>query len=122
VRRTGFQPAYALRILWLLLLTLVAGCASPDEVVQFASQASSPSPAYPAISRRLGEQGRVLVRARVLASGDTAEVQLHQSSGVDRLDAAAIAAVKQFRFNPARTRSGRAVDSWVTLPIQYTLK
>jgi protein TonB len=111
-----------MRLLGLVLLMLVASCASPDEVVQFASQASSPSPAYPAISRRLGEQGRVLVRARVLASGDTAEVQLHQSSGVDRLDAAAIAAVKQFRFNPARTRSGRAVDSWVTLPIQYTLK
>lgn len=122
MRRAGFQPAYTLRILWLVLLTLVAGCASPDEVVQFASQASSPSPAYPAISRRLGEQGRVLVRARVLASGDTAEVQLHQSSGFERLDAAAIAAVKQFRFNPARTRSGRAVDSWVTLPIQYALR
>jgi protein TonB len=59
---------------------------------------------------------------RVLASGDATEVQLRQSSGFDRLDAAAVAAVKQFRFNPARTRSGRAVDSWVTLPIQYALK
>ena len=122
MRRAGFQAAYTLRILSLVLLTLVAGCASPDEVVQFASQANSPSPAYPAISRRLEEQGRVLIRVRVLASGDASEVRLHQSSGFDRLDAAALAAVKQFRFNPARTRSGRAVDSWVTLPIQYALK
>lgn len=122
MRLTGFQPAYALRILWLLLLTLVAGCASPDEVVQFASQASSPSPAYPMMSRRLFEEGRVMVRVRVLASGEPGEVQLHKSSGFDRLDAAALAAVKQFKFNPARTRSGRAVDSWVTLPIQYVLK
>lgn len=116
------QPGHAMRVLWLVLLTLVAGCASPDEVVQFASQASSPSPAYPAVSRRLAEEGRVMLRVRVLASGDPGEVQLHKSSGFDRLDAAAVAAVKQFKFNPARTRSGRAVDSWVTFPIQYALK
>jgi periplasmic protein TonB len=64
----------------------------------------------------------VLIRARVLASGEATEVQLHKSSGFDRLDTAAVSAVKQFKFNAARTRSGRPVDSWVTLPIQYTLK
>jgi periplasmic protein TonB len=111
-----------MRILWLLFFTLVAGCASPDEVVQFASPASSPGPAYPAISRRLGEEGRVMLRVRVLASGDAGEVQLQKSSGFDRLDAAAVAAAKKFKFNPARTRSGRSVDSWAAVPIQYTLK
>jgi protein TonB len=59
---------------------------------------------------------------RVLASGEPGEVRLHKSSGFDRLDAAAVAAMKQFKFNPARTRWGRAVDSWVTLPIEYALK
>jgi protein TonB len=122
VTPAGFQTAYTLRIFWFVLLTFVAGCASPDEVVQFASQASSPSPAYPAVSRRLMEEGRVMVRVRVLASGDPGEVQVYKSSGFERLDAAAVAAVKKFKFNPARTRSGRAVDSWVTLPIQYVLK
>jgi protein TonB len=68
------------------------------------------------------EEGRVMVRVRVLASGDPGEVQVYKSSGFERLDAAAVAAVKKFKFNPARTRSGRAVDSWVTLPIQYVLK
>lgn len=122
MRQGGFQPAYAIRLLWLVLLTLVASCASgPDEIVQIASQASSPSPGYPAISRRLGEQGRVILRVRVLASGDPGEVQLQKSSGYDRLDAAAVAGVKKFKFNPARTRSGRAVDSWSIQPIQFTL-
>jgi protein TonB len=68
------------------------------------------------------EEGRVMVRVRVLASGDPGEVQVHKSSGFDRLDTAAVAAVKKFKFNPARTRSGRAVDSWTILPIQYVLK
>ncbi len=63
-----------------------------------------------------------MVRVRVVASGEPGEVQLHKSSGFERLDASAVAAVKKFKFNPARTRSGRAVDSWVTLPMQYTLK
>jgi protein TonB len=121
VTRVGFQPAHTLRILWLVLLTLVAGCAT-GEIVQPVSQASSPSPEYPAISKRLGEQGRVILRVRVLASGEPGEVRLHKSSGFDRLDAAAMAAMMQTRFNPARARWGRAVDSWVTLPIEYVLK
>lgn len=121
MRRAGFQAAYLMRILWLLLFTLLAGCAT-GEIVQPVSQASSPSPEYPAVSRRLGEEGRVILRVRVLASGEPGEVRLHKSSGFDRLDAAAVAAMKQFKFNPARTRWGRAVDSWVTLPIEYALK
>ncbi|WP_431096069.1 energy transducer TonB [Polaromonas aquatica] len=118
----GLQPGHAMRVLWLVLLTLVAGCASADEVVQFASPASSPGPVYPSLSKRLGEEGSVMLRVRVLASGDAGEVQLHKSSGFERLDAAAVTAVKQFKFNPARTRSGQAVDSWVTVPLQYVLK
>lgn len=101
---------------------LVASCASgPDEIVQPASQANSPSPGYPTLSRRLGEQGRVTLRVQVLASGDPGEVQLQKSSGFDRLDAAAVAGMKKFKFNPARTRSGRAVDSWSIQPIQFIL-
>ena len=119
--RAGHQSAYALRILWLVFLTIVAGCAT-GEIVQPVSPASSPSPVYPAASRRLGEEGRVILRVRVLASGEPGEVRLHKSSGFERLDVAAVAAMKQFKFNPARTRWGRAVDSWVTLPIEYALK
>lgn len=68
------------------------------------------------------EEGRVILRVKVLASGEAGEVQLQKSSGFDRLDAAAMAAVKKFKFNPARTRSGRTVDSWAAVPIQYMLK
>src|SRR5687767_740600 len=121
MRWTGLQSGHAIRILWFLLFTLVAGCAT-GEIVQPVSQASSPSPDYPDVSRRLGEQGRVILRVRVLASGEPGEVRLHKSSGFDRLDAAAMAAMMQTRFNPARARWGRAVDSWVTLPIEYVLK
>lgn len=112
-----------MRILLPLLFTLVAGCASdPDDVVQLATQASSLKSEYPALSKRLGEQGRVDMRVHVLANGDAGEVELRQSSGHARLDAAAVAAVKKFKFNPSRTRSGRAVDSWMNVPITYVLE
>lgn len=112
-----------MRIFWLLVLLLFAGCASgPDEIVQPATQASSPSPVYPVMSSRLGEQGRVILRVQVLANGNAGEVQLVRGSEFERLNVSAIAAAKKFKFNPARTRSGRAVDSWTNLPIQYRLE
>jgi TonB family protein len=121
MRWAGFQPA--MRILCLLLFSAVAAgaCASgPDEIVQLATiQANSPKPAYPAMSARLGEHGRVQMRVQVLASGDAGEVQLLQSSGYDRLDAAAVAGVKKFKFSPAQNRAGHAVDSWLNVPIAF---
>lgn len=111
-----------MRALWLLVFTLLAACASPDEIVQLASFASPPRPAYPALSRRMMEQGRVELRVHVLANGDPGEVQLAKSSGFARLDASAMVAAKSFKFNPARTRSGRAVDSWMNAPSNYRLE
>jgi protein TonB len=110
------------RLVFLFLLPLVLTACATGEIVQPVSQASSPSPVYPAVSRRLGEEGRVILRVRVLANGEPGEVRLHKSSGIERLDAAAVAAMKQTKFNPARARWGRAVDSWVTLPVEYVLK
>ena len=112
------------RVFFLVLLALVltACVTGPDEIVRPASRADSPSLPYPAVAKRLEQQGVVRLRVEVLASGNAGEVRLHQSSGFATLDAAAIEGVKKSRFNPARTRSGRAVKSWVDLPIKYVLE
>ncbi len=81
----------------------------------------NPKPVYPAESRRLGEQGRVVLRVRVSAQGLPLAVEIKQSSGFSRLDEAARAAVERWRFIPARQGS-ETVDSSVLVPLQFALE
>lgn len=80
----------------------------------------NPKPVYPAASRRLGEEGRVLLRVRVSAQGLPLSVDVRQSSGSPRLDEAARAAVERWRFVPAK-QGTEAVESTVVVPLQFTL-
>lgn len=86
-----------------------------------AAYLNNPAPPYPPLSRRLGEQGRVLVRVFVTPDGAPAQVELRQSSGHRRLDAAAEAAVRRWRFVPAR-RAEQPVGAWVLVPISFNLR
>jgi protein TonB len=78
-------------------------------------------PAYPQLSRRLGEQGRVILRVLVNIGGSAEEVQLRASSGSARLDESARAAVSRWKFVPAK-RGGEAVPEWVLIPISFKLE
>ncbi|MBL8405933.1 MAG: energy transducer TonB [Dechloromonas sp.] len=80
----------------------------------------NPKPVYPALSRRLSEEGKVLLKVRVSAQGAALEVVVSKSSGFPRLDAAAVAAVERWRFVPAR-RGDEPVDSSVVVPIAFAL-
>lgn len=86
-----------------------------------ADYLDNPAPRYPPLSRRMGEQGRVLLRVHVAAGGTAIEVVLHNSSGFERLDRAALETVKQWKFVPAR-QGDKPVDAWVIVPIQFNLK
>lgn len=85
-----------------------------------AAHLNNPSPPYPSLSRKLGEQGRVLLRLHVLADGSVGEVQVKQSSGYERLDQAAINTVKRWRFIPAK-RGGEPIPYWYQQPISFAL-
>lgn len=86
-----------------------------------AAYLKNPPPAYPMVARRMGWQGRVVLNVEVLASGQPGQVELHQSSGHDVLDNAAIKAVRGWRFVAAR-QGGQAVDKWFLVPIPFILK
>jgi periplasmic protein TonB len=77
--------------------------------------------AYPAASRRFGEQGRVSVRVRVNESGQPDAMQVVRSSGYPRLDDAALDAVRATRFHPY-TQDGRAMPFWVVMPLIFELE
>jgi len=86
-----------------------------------ADYARNPLPAYPAIARRRAEQGTVTVSVLVGADGSVERAEVADSSGFDTLDAAALETVRsRWRFVPAR-RGGRAVESWVLVPIRFAL-
>jgi protein TonB len=86
-----------------------------------AAYLSNPVPAYPPVARRMGEHGRVLLRVLVSASGHPERIDLHRSSGFERLDRAAREAVERWQFVPAR-RGPEAVAGWVIVPIVFTLE
>ncbi|MDR0247965.1 MAG: energy transducer TonB [Burkholderiales bacterium] len=86
-----------------------------------ANYLSNPKPAYPFQSRRLREQGVVQLRVHVTAEGYASEVALHTSSGYERLDKAAVDAVKRWQFRPAR-RAGTPVAGWVVVPVRFELQ
>jgi protein TonB len=85
-----------------------------------AAYLNNPAPAYPALSRRLGEEGKVLLKVRVSAEGTALAVNLEKSSNFGRLDEAARAAVSRWRFVPAR-RDDEPVESSVVVPLVFRL-
>ncbi len=77
-------------------------------------------PQYPVTSRRMAEEGRVMLRVLVSAAGEPEKVEVRTTSGFDRLDAAAVDAVRSWRFVPAQ-QAGRAVAAWVQVPLVFSL-
>ncbi len=86
-----------------------------------AAYLHNPSPRYPLESRREKEQGTVRIKVLVSAEGSVDEIKIASSSGSDRLDRAALEAVRRWSFAPA-TQAGRAVAAWVIVPIPFVLK
>jgi periplasmic protein TonB len=87
----------------------------------YARYGSNPPPPYPERARRRGEQGTVTLHVLVAADGAVEHVELAASSGFDSLDRSALETIRaRWRFVPAR-RDGVAVESWVLVPIRFTL-
>ena len=86
-----------------------------------ASYRQNPAPRYPLAARRAGEQGTVTLKVRVTSEGLPERVEVEKTSGSSRLDAAALDAVRQWRFVPAR-RGATPVESWVLVPVVFRLE
>ncbi|MBX9961242.1 MAG: energy transducer TonB [Burkholderiaceae bacterium] len=86
-----------------------------------AAYLNNPKPAYPALSRRLGEQGKVVVRVLIGVDGTAQQAEIRTSSGYDRLDQAALATVRSWRYVPGK-RNGTAEAMWFNVPINFVLE
>ncbi|HEX4856888.1 MAG TPA: energy transducer TonB [Limnobacter sp.] len=85
-----------------------------------AAHLNNPAPQYPALSRRLGEQGRVMLDVYILPDGSVGDIKLNKSSGFPRLDNAALQAVKTWKYVPAK-RGDKPIPFWYVQPVSFVL-
>ena len=86
-----------------------------------AQYLQNPKPSYPAISKRLGEQGKVMVRVLIGVDGKALRAEISQSSGYERLDQAALNTVLAWRYVPGK-RGGVPEAMWFSVPINFILE
>ncbi|MBF0219561.1 MAG: energy transducer TonB [Gammaproteobacteria bacterium] len=91
-----------------------------EEASYHADYLNNPPPSYPLLARRRREQGTVRLSVQVSAAGSVTALSISQSSGYQRLDAAALEAVKKWQFIAAK-RNGIAIDSTVSIPLEFRL-
>ena len=82
---------------------------------------NNPKPLYPKLSRRLNEQGQVVIRVYVGADGSAQQGEIKTSSGYDRLDQEALRTVLRWRFVPGQ-RLGTPEAMWFNVPVNFVLE
>lgn len=86
-----------------------------------ADYLQNPRPPYPALSRRLGEQGRVVHSVLIGVDGRPVSARLIKSSGFERLDKAAYDAIMKWRFSPGK-RNGVPEAMSFNVPFDWVLE
>jgi TonB family protein len=92
-----------------------------DKGIESPAAATSPCrPLYPRLSRRFGEEGVVVVSVEVDGTGRASDIHIVRSSGYDRLDRAAMAALEKACFTPAM-HHGKPCASILTQTFRFRL-
>lgn len=97
---------------------------APPKIEQPSSSAehlNNAPPPYPPLSKRLGEQGKVIVRAFIEVNGTASKAEIRSSSGYDRLDQTALQTVLKWRYVPGK-RAGAPEAMWFNIPINFVLE
>lgn len=79
-------------------------------------------PDYPPTSRRLGEEGSVILQVLVGTDGKVEDGKVQTSSGFPRLDEAALKhALRAWRFTPG-TEDGKPVSAWHSVKVTFRIE
>jgi TonB family protein len=113
---TPDRPAGGSEVISTALAPAVEG---PPAIVPPGYSGNS-APAYPPLARRMGYEGLVLLAVKVSGAGEPLFVEVKTTSGRPILDAAAVAAVRKWRFSPA-TADGRPIEATVEVPVRFKL-
>ena len=94
----------------------------PVTVTPHIDAAKSQEPEYPPMSRRLGEQGSLILEVLVDTKGRVVDEKLVESSGHERLDQAALAGIKtNYHFTPG-TVDGVPQQMWYRFKFTWKLR
>ncbi|MEN5165688.1 MULTISPECIES: energy transducer TonB [Achromobacter] len=96
----------------------------PDQPVLVSSiefQGARPMPNYPMASRRMREEGRVLVLVEINTQGLVDRATIDTSSGFPRLDESALTAARKAKFKPY-TRNGVAYAAKAKIPFDFVMR
>jgi len=80
-----------------------------------------PKPRYPMVSRKLGEEGTVLVKGCIEENGSIRNVEIINGSGHARLDAEAIETVRRWTFSGSDQKRKKIISCY-RIPIQFVLE
>ncbi len=83
--------------------------------------ASCAKPDYPSASRRLEEEGTVILKFLIGVEGKVLQADIEKSSGYTRLDDAARNALSKCQFRPG-TVDGKPEQSWATIAYKWRLE
>jgi protein TonB len=86
-----------------------------------ASYLDNPPPRYPEKARLRKQEGTVLLDVRISTDGTSEDVRVLSSSGYALLDRAALEAVRQWRFVPAK-RGSQLIEANVEVPIKFQIQ
>lgn len=86
-----------------------------------ADYLQNPKPPYPPISKRLNEQGTVIMRVLIGTDGLPQQAEIRKSSGFSRLDESAATTVMKWRYVPGK-RAGVPEAMWFNVPINFVLE
>jgi len=78
-------------------------------------------PAYPALARKRGQEGTVILQVLVNREGKVEGLKIDISSNFSLLDRAALNAVRKWSFEPGR-RGKKEEAMWVRVPVTFKLK
>lgn len=93
---------------------------SVPKLVSSVEYLREPSPHYPPQSRKLREQGLVVLRVLIDEKGTACNIEIENSSGYARLDVAAREAVARAAFRPY-VEDGTPRRAVVRIPIEFAL-
>ena len=113
-------PAAAVAVAAAPAPTPAAPVAGPRTITSGVQYIRAPQPEYPALSKRMGEQGRVVLRILVNEKGLPDQVIVQTSSGFARLDEAARQAALRALFKP-HFEDGRPVPVFAIVPLNFQM-
>lgn len=82
---------------------------------------NNPAPPYPPEIYAQGIQGKVTLEVDVNALGRVDEIRIWKSSGTEKLDASALATVRNWEFEPAR-RGEKPVPYTIRVPVRFSIR